>query len=78
MNGCPVVAFDKQTLTVGLEAKNISSLISILLASDITMVDQCVAPTEMSNFGYTLFLSKFPYKKEALSRYLVLLTTSSV
>jgi hypothetical protein len=51
INGCPVVAFDKHTLTVELEAKNISSLDSIILASEITIVDQCVAPTEMSNLG---------------------------
>jgi len=40
MNGFPVDAFDKHTLTVGLKARNMSSLISIVLASDITMVDQ--------------------------------------
>nr|GMD62719.1 hypothetical protein Iba_chr12bCG8090 [Ipomoea batatas] len=77
MNGCPVVAFDKQTLILGSVARNINSWYSIVLASEITIVAQWVAPREMSNFGYTLLLSKLPYKKVALTRYLVLTVTLS-
>jgi hypothetical protein len=40
MNGCPVVAFDRHTLIEELEARNISSVDSMVLASEMTIVDQ--------------------------------------
>lgn len=59
---------------VGSEARNISSLDSIVLTSKM-IANQGEARRDISSFGHRL-LSKLPYKKVTLTRYIVLLRTS--
>jgi len=51
MNGCPVLALERQTLSVGAAAKIMASSTTGVVASSTTMVDQGDAPMEMSNLG---------------------------
>ena len=59
---------------VGSEARNISSLDSIVLTSKM-IANQGEARRDISSFGHRL-LSKLSYKKVTLTRYIVLLRTS--
>jgi hypothetical protein len=51
MKGCPVLALERQTLSVGAAARIIASSTTGVVASSITMLDQGLAPRERSNLG---------------------------
>ena len=51
MKGCPVLALERQTLSVGAAAKIMASSTTGVVASSTTIVDQVDAPMEMSNLG---------------------------
>lgn len=55
---------------VGLiEPKNVNSLDFTVSTSKMTIADQGEALREISSFGERLSLSKLPYKKVTLTRY---------